>query len=184
MACSPSASSTRWTTWKASSSLTTCRACAATAPSPRSRRPAARHKAVGSLVARSSLAYPEPGRRAMKPILTAFKTSPDRGRGPARDMPGRWALEEGGQPYDGRLGTFAELKAPAHRAVQPVGQIPTYEEDGLVLFESAAIVLHIAERHPGLLPAEPAARARAIAWMFAAVSTVQPPIVERERSLL
>lgn len=120
----------------------------------------------------------------MKPILTAFKTSPDRGRGLARDMPVRWALEEVGQPYDVRLVTFAEMKAPAHKALQPFGQIPTYEEDGLVLFESGAIVLHIAERHPGLLPAEPAARARAIAWMFAAVSTVQPPIVERERSLL
>lgn len=120
----------------------------------------------------------------MKPILTAFKTSPDRGRGLARDMPVRWALEEVGRPYDVRLVTFAEMKEPAHRALQPFGQIPTYEEGGLVLFESGAIVLHIAERHPGLLPAEPDARSRAIAWMFAALSTVQAPIVERERSAL
>lgn len=120
----------------------------------------------------------------MNPILTAFKASPDRGRGLARDMPVRWALEEVGQPYDVRLVTFAEMKEPAHKALQPFGQIPTYEEDGLVLFESGAIVLRIAERHPGLLPAEGSARARAIAWMFAAVSTVQAPIVERERSIL
>ena len=120
----------------------------------------------------------------MNPILTAFKASPDRGRGLARDMPVRWALEEVGQPYDVRLVTFAEMKEPAHRALQPFGQIPTYEEDGLVLFESGAIVLRIAERHPGLMPAEGNARARAIAWMFAAVSTVQAPIVERERSIL
>ena len=118
----------------------------------------------------------------MKPILTAFKTSPDRGRGLARDMPARWALEEVGQPYDVRLVTFAEMKEPAHKALQPFGQIPTYEQDGLVLFESGAIVLRIAETHAGLLPPEPDARARAIAWMFAALSTVQPPIVERERS--
>ena len=120
----------------------------------------------------------------MNPILTAFKASPDRGRGLARDMPVRWALEEVGQPYDVRLVTFAEMKEPAHKALQPFGQIPTYEEDGLVLFESGAIVLRIAERHPGLLPAEGNARARAIAWMFAAVSIVQAPIVERERSIL
>lgn len=120
----------------------------------------------------------------MNPILTAFKTSPDRGRGLARDMQVRWALEEVGQPYDVRLVTFAEMKEPAHRALQPFSQIPTYQEDGLVLFESGAIVLRIAETHPGLLPTDAAARARAIAWMFAAVSTVQPPIVERERSSL
>ena len=120
----------------------------------------------------------------MIPILTAFKSSPDRGRGLARDMPVRWALEEVGQPYEVRLVTFAEMKAPGHKAVQPFGQIPTYEAGGLVLFESGAIVLNIAETYPGLLPSEPEARARAISWMFAAVSTVQPPIVERERSSL
>lgn len=120
----------------------------------------------------------------MIPTLTAFKSSPDRGRGLARDMPVRWALEEVGQPYKVRLVTFAEMKAPEHKALQPFGQIPTYEAGGLVLFESGAIVLNIAETYPGLLPSEPEARARAISWMFAAVSTVQPPIVERERSSL
>ena len=118
----------------------------------------------------------------MIPTLTAFKSSPDRGRGLARDMPVRWALEEVGRPV--RLVTFAEMKSPEHKALQPFGQIPTYEAGGLVLFESGAIVLNIAETHAGLLPSEPAARARAIAWTFAAVSTVQPPIVERERSNL
>lgn len=114
----------------------------------------------------------------MSPIITAFKQSPDRGRGLARDMAVRWALEEVGQPYDVRLVTFSEMKAPAHLALQPFGQIPTYEHGDLVLFESGAIVFHIAERHAGLLPDDASARARAVAWMFAAVSTVQPPIVE------
>jgi glutathione S-transferase len=114
------------------------------------------------------------------PTITAFEASPDRGRGLARDMPLRWALEEVGQPYDVRLVSFAEMKEPAHRALQPFGQIPTYEEDDLALFESGAIVLHIAERHGGLLPDDANARARAIAWMFAAKSTVEPVVVERE----
>jgi glutathione S-transferase len=114
----------------------------------------------------------------MNPTITAFKQSPDRGRGLARDMAVRWALEEAGQPYDVRLVTFPEMKAPGHLARQPFGQIPTYEEGDLVLFESGAIVLHIAERHAGLLPTDPDARARAITWIFAAVSTLQPPIVE------
>ena len=114
----------------------------------------------------------------MSPTITAFKQSPDRGRGLARDMAVRWALEEVGQPYDVRLVTFPEMKAPAHLAAQPFGQIPTYEDGDLILFESGAIVFHIAERHAGLLPDDPNARARALTWMFAAVSTVQPPIVE------
>lgn len=114
------------------------------------------------------------------PTITAFEASPDRGRGLARDMPVRWALEEVGQPYGTRLVSFQALKAPAHKAVQPFGQIPTYEADGLALFESGAIVLHIAERHPGLAPADPAARARMISWMFAALNTVEPPIFERD----
>jgi len=114
----------------------------------------------------------------MNPTISAFKTSPDRGRGLARDMSVRWALEEVGQPYDVRLVTFAEMKEEAHLAVHPFGQIPTYEEDDLALFESGAIVLHIAERYAGLLPADANARSRAIAWMFAALATVQPPIVE------
>jgi glutathione S-transferase len=116
----------------------------------------------------------------MTPVITAFESSPDRGRGLARDMPVRWALEEVGQPYDVRLVSFAELKEPAHKALRPFGQIPTYEEDDLALFESGAIILRIAESHPGLLPYEPNARARAIAWMFAAKSTVEPVIVEAE----
>lgn len=120
----------------------------------------------------------------MRPTITAFEASPDRGRGLARDMHVRWALEEVGQPYDVRLVSFSALKEPAHRALQPFGQIPTYEEGELALFESGAIVLHIAERHSGLLPAEPDARARAISWMFAAVATMEPPIVQREVSVL
>jgi glutathione S-transferase len=120
----------------------------------------------------------------MTPTITAFESSPDRGRGLARDMPVRWALEEVGQPYDVRLVSFAGMKEPAHRELQPFGQIPTYEEGDLALFESGAIVLHIAERHGGLLPEDANARARAIAWMFAAKSTVEPPIVEREAAIL
>jgi glutathione S-transferase len=116
----------------------------------------------------------------MTPTITAFENSPDRGRGLARDMAVRWALEEVGQPYGVRLLSFAEMKQPAHLALQPFGQIPTYEEGDLALFESGAIVLHIAEQHPGLLPEDAHARARAIAWMFAAKSTVEPVIVENE----
>lgn len=116
----------------------------------------------------------------MTPTITAFESSPDRGRGLARDMAVRWALEEVVQPYDVRLVSFAEMKQPAHLALQPFGQIPTYEEGELALFESGAIVLHIAERHPGLLPDDANGRARAIAWMFAAKSTVEPVIVENE----
>jgi glutathione S-transferase len=106
----------------------------------------------------------------MTPIITTFENSPDGGRGLARDMPVRWALEEVGRPYDVRRVSFQAMKQPPHRALQPFGQIPTYEEDGVVLFESGAIVLHIAQRHTGLLPGEAGARARAISWMFAAVS--------------
>ncbi|TIS99725.1 glutathione S-transferase family protein [Mesorhizobium sp.] len=120
----------------------------------------------------------------MTPIITAFERSPDRGRGQARDMRVRWALEEVGQPYDVRLVSFSEMKEPAHRALHPFGQIPTYEEGDLALFESGAIVFHIAERHGGLLPDDANARARAIAWMFAAVSTLEPPILERETAVL
>lgn len=116
----------------------------------------------------------------MTPTITAFERSPDRGRGQARDMRVRWALEEVGQPYDVRLVSFSEMKQPAHRALHPFGQIPTYEEGGLALFESGAIVLHVAERHAGLLPDDENARARAITWMFAALSTLEPPIVDRE----
>jgi len=114
----------------------------------------------------------------MIPTITAFERSPDRGQGLARDMRVRWAFEEVGQPYNVRLVSFAEMKQPAHRALQPFGQIPTYEEGDLVLFETGSIVLHIAERHAGLLPDDPNGRARAITWMFAAASTVEPPILE------
>jgi glutathione S-transferase len=114
----------------------------------------------------------------MPPTITAFEKSPDRGRGLARDMRVRWALEEVGQPYAVRLLSFRALKEPAHRSIHPFGQIPTYEEGDLALFESGAIVFHIAERHAGLLPADANARARAISWMFAALNTVEPPIFE------
>jgi glutathione S-transferase len=120
----------------------------------------------------------------MTVTITAFEASPDRGRGLARDMRVRWALEEVGQPYDVRLLSFKALKQPAHLAVHPFGQIPTYEEGGLSLFETGSILLHIAERHAGLLPNNADARARAITWMFAALSTVEPPIVDREAAVL
>jgi glutathione S-transferase len=114
----------------------------------------------------------------MTPTITAFERSPDRGRGLARDMRVRWALEEVGHAYEVRLVSFAAMKEPAHLALNPFGQIPTYEEGDLALFESGAIVFHIAEHHAGLLPDEANARARAIAWMFAALSTVEPPILD------
>lgn len=110
--------------------------------------------------------------------ITAFEKSPDGGQGLARDTRVRWALEEVGRPYDVRLVSFRAKKEPAHLRLHPFGLIPTYEEGDLVLFESGAIVFHIAERHPGLLPDDPDARARAITWMFAALSTVEPPILE------
>lgn len=116
----------------------------------------------------------------MTPTITAFKQSPDRGRGLARDMRVRWALEEVDQPYNVRLVSFDEMKQPAHRTLHPFGQIPTYEEDDLALFESGAIVFHLAERHAGLLPDDANARARAIAWMFSALNTVEPPLVDLE----
>jgi glutathione S-transferase len=120
----------------------------------------------------------------MTPTITAFERSPDRGKGLARDMRVRWALEEVGQPYDVRLLSFSEMKEPAHRALHPFGQIPTYEEGDLALFESGAIVFHIAERHAGLLPDDTNARARAIAWMFAALDTVEPPIFDRSLAMI
>lgn len=115
----------------------------------------------------------------MTATITAFERSPDRGNGLARDMRVRWALEEVGQPYDVRLVSFKAMKQPAHLALQPFGQIPTFEDGDLALFESGAIVLHIAEQHTGLLPKEANARARAIMWMFAALNTLEPPIFDR-----
>jgi len=120
----------------------------------------------------------------MAPTITAFERSPDRGKGLARDMRVRWALEEVGQPYDVRLVSFKEMKQPAHRGLHPFGQIPTYEEGDLTLFESGAIIFHIAHCHAGLLPDDANARARAIAWMFAALNTVEPPIVERSMAVI
>jgi glutathione S-transferase len=110
--------------------------------------------------------------------ITAFERSPDGGKGLARDMRVRWALEEAGQPYEVRLVSFDAMKEPAHLALHPFGQIPTYEEGDLALFESGAIVFHLAQRHAGLLPVDANARARAITWMFAALSTVEPPILD------
>ena len=120
----------------------------------------------------------------MTPTITAFERSPDGGRGLARDMRVRWALEEVRQPYEVRLLSFAALKAPEHRALHPFGQIPTYQQGDLALFESGAIVLHLAENHAGLLPRDPSARARAITWMFAALNTVEPPILELSNAKL
>ena len=110
--------------------------------------------------------------------ITAFERSPDGGKGLARDTRVRWSLEEVGQPYDVRLVSFSAMKEPAHLALHPFGQIPTYEEGDLALFETGAIVLHIAERYAGLLPDDANARSRAIMWMFAALNTVEPPILE------
>ncbi|MCO5414369.1 glutathione S-transferase family protein [Ralstonia mojiangensis] len=114
----------------------------------------------------------------MIPTITAFERSPDGGKGLARDTRVRWALEEAGQPYDVRLVSFQAMKEPAHLRLHPFGQIPTYEEGDVALFETGAIVFHIAEQHTALLPNDNNARARAITWMFAALNTVEPPILE------
>ncbi len=110
--------------------------------------------------------------------ITAFERSPDGGKGLARDTRVRWALEEVDQPYAVQLVSFTAMKQPAHLALHPFGQIPTYQDGDLCLFETGAIVFHIADRHAGLLPQDPDARARAITWMFAALNTVEPPILE------
>jgi glutathione S-transferase len=111
-------------------------------------------------------------------VITAFERAPDGGKGLARDTRVRWALEEVGQPYEVRLVSFRAKKEPAHLRLHPFGLIPTYEEGDLALFETGAIVLHIAEHHAGLFPDDANARARAITWMFAALNTVEPPILE------
>ncbi len=110
--------------------------------------------------------------------ITAFERSPDGGRGLARDTRVRWALEEVGQPYVVRLVSFAAMKGPDHLALHPFGQIPTYEDGSLTLFETGSIVLHLAQQYPGLLPQDPDARARAITWMFAALNTIEPPVLD------
>jgi glutathione S-transferase len=117
------------------------------------------------------------------PTITAFAASPDRGRALARDMPVRWALEEVGAPHDIRRLSFEQLKQDAHRQLQPFGQIPTYECGAVSMFESGAIVLHIALDQPGLLPQAPAVRAQALSWIFAAVSTIEPVMLQRENTL-
>lgn len=119
----------------------------------------------------------------MQPTITGFFNSPDEGKGMARDFRVRWALEEVGQPYAMRFTAMADLKKPEHLMLHPFGKIPVYQDGGLVLFESGAIVLHIASGHAGLLPPDGAARERAIMWMFAALSTIEPPILERETIL-
>jgi glutathione S-transferase len=111
-------------------------------------------------------------------VITAFERSPDGGKGLARDTRVRWALEEVGEPYDVRLVSFRAKQEPAHLRLHPFGLIPTYEEDDLTLFETGSIVFHLAEQHAGLFPADADARARAITWMFAALNTVEPPILE------
>jgi glutathione S-transferase len=116
--------------------------------------------------------------------ITAFEKSPDGGRGLARDTRVRWALEEAGQPYEVRLVSFKAMKEPAHLAIHPFGQIPTYEEDDVAIFETGAIVVHIAQRFPDLLPNDPAARARATAWLFAALNTVEPPIIDLQNAVI
>lgn len=119
----------------------------------------------------------------MHPAITAFEDSPDEGQGLARDMRVRWALEEVGQPYNVRLVSFSDMKQPRHLALNPFGQIPTFEDGDLTLFESGAIILHIAATTTGLLPDDPVVRARGIMWMLAALNTVEPPIVEREQAV-
>jgi len=116
--------------------------------------------------------------------ITAFEKSPDGGKGLARDTRVRWALEEAGLAYDVRLVSFGAMKQATHLALHPFGQIPTYQESDLVLFETGAIVLHIATHHAGLLPDDGNARARAIGWMFAALNTIEPPELEREVAIL
>jgi glutathione S-transferase len=142
-----------------------------------------------TLVAR--MHHPFPGCAAdrrkdltMTITITAFERSPDGGKGLARDTRVRWALEEVGQAYKVRQLSFSAMKEAAHLALHPFGQIPTYEEGDLVLFETGAIVLHIAGRHAGLLPVDANARARAITWVFAALNTVEPPILELANATL
>src|SRR6478736_2899908 len=111
-------------------------------------------------------------------VITAFERSPDGGAGLARDTRVRWALEEVGQPYEVRLVSLQAKTEPAHLRLHPFGLIPTYEEGDLALFETGSIILHIAEHHHGLFSDDANARARAITWMFAALNTVEPPILE------
>ena len=114
----------------------------------------------------------------MTVTITAFDWVPDFAKGQVRDLRVRWALEEVGEPYDVRYLSQGEQKQADHRARQPYGQVPTLEDGDLTLFESGAIVHHIASTRPGLLPADQAGCARALEWMFAALNTVEPPIMD------
>jgi glutathione S-transferase len=106
--------------------------------------------------------------------ISAFKWVPDFAKGQVRDLRARWALDEAGLPYRTRLLQQGDQDKPEYRALQPFGQVPILEEDGLVLFESGAIVLHIGERSETLLPKDAGARARAIQWLVAALNSVEP----------
>jgi glutathione S-transferase len=109
--------------------------------------------------------------------ISAFRWVPDFARGQVRDLRVRWALEEAGLPYTTRLLGQGEQDQPQYRALQPFGQVPIFEENGLVLFESGAIVLHIGERSEALLPRDSGARARAIQWLLAALNSIEPCVM-------
>ena len=110
--------------------------------------------------------------------ISAFAWVPEFARGQVRDLRVRWALEEAGLPYRARLLEQGDQDAPEYRALQPFGQVPIFDEDGLVLFETGAIVHHVGQRSEALLPADPAARARALQWMFAALNSVEPFVMQ------
>jgi glutathione S-transferase len=114
----------------------------------------------------------------MIPTITVFKWVPKFARGFVRDIRVRWALEEAGQEYAVELVDGIYVKSPAHRRVQPFGQIPAYRDGSVEIFESAAIVLHICETHQVLVPADPAARIRAMQWLIAALNSVEPWITQ------
>jgi len=109
--------------------------------------------------------------------ISAFKWVPDFARGQVRDLRVRWALEEAGLPYGTRLLEQGDQDKPEYRAMQPFGQVPVFEEDGLVLFETGAIVLHIGARCETLLPADPRAKARAVQWVIAALNSIEPHVM-------
>lgn len=109
--------------------------------------------------------------------ISAFRWVPEFARGQVRDLRVRWALEEAGLPYQSRLLEQGEQDKAEYRSLQPFGQVPILEEDGLVLFESGAIVLHVGARSEALLPRDPAARARATQWLIAALNSIEPYVM-------
>jgi glutathione S-transferase len=111
----------------------------------------------------------------MIPTITTFGWVPEFARGFVRDMRPRWAFEEVGQPY--QVDLISNSKTPEHRRFQPFGQVPTYRDDEVAIFESGAIVLRIAERAGKLIPAEPAPRMRALQWVAAALNSVEPYVM-------